>query len=97
MICTLLVLGHVAQGQETSTNEGGNQTCLADWFLIGDQCYWLSNQTLTFKDAKSNCEEKGAKLFEPKSEEENEQVHDKVKIRSNYYIIGIRYDDAGQK
>ena len=90
MICTLVVLCHLSQGQETSTNEGSSQTCLADWSLIGDQCYWVSDETLSFEDAKSNCEGKDAKLFEPKSEEENKQVHDLVAASKHNYLIGIK-------
>ena len=99
MICTLVVLFHLAQGQETSTNEGGNQTCLTGWSLIEDQCYWISKKKLSFEEAKSNCEAKGAKLFEPMSEKENKQVHDKMKAKSDYYmyIIGIRYEETMKK
>ena len=90
MICTLVVLCYVAQGQETSTNEGGEQTCLAGWSLKGDQCYWVSKETLSFEEAKSSCEDKKATLFEPMSEEENKQVHDLVASSKHNYLIGIK-------
>ena len=92
IICTLFLLYFLVQGVENAAS--GQKYCLESWSLRADQCYWVSPDKLTFEDAKSSCEQKGAKLVEPMNQEENEQVYELASNQTSKktiydYYIGV--------
>ena len=66
--------------------------CPQDWSNIDGQCYFISKEEdkVDFQGAKSKCEALNAKLIEPKTEVQNQKVHD---LASNqkicHYYIGV--------
>ena len=66
-----------------------------NYAFIGDICYFFEINSKNYQDAKANCESKFGnrvgQLFEPKSLERNNQVHNKAKLvsTSKNWWIGV--------
>ena len=71
--------------------------CPTGWFYYEGACYKVSGAKKTFDNAKAACtaEATPSKLFEPKSEAENQAIFDIMKEifgADTEYFVGIVFD-----
>ena len=52
--------------------------CQPDWIRIGDTCFYFEMSLKTYYESAENCEELGARLYEPKNLIENNEVFEIV-------------------
>ena len=52
-----------------------------DWIVLNNTCYKFQNKTYNFNDASDFCTNLGGKLFEPRNNLKNENIH---KIAKQY-------------
>ena len=75
-----------------SKSEGGVECPLhmPKTLIIDGGCYMFVDQTKTFNDAKSYCQSKSGRLFEPRTIHTNKLVYDKgFEVLKNYMWVGI--------
>ena len=109
LLCTLLVLCNFGLNETsptlTETSPISNETTpilthkITNETLI--QVFRISNGEATFDDAVNKCKEKESILFEPKNDDENQQVYDLASKqkeagtdRCDGYFIGIKAEDG---
>ncbi|XP_035263211.1 CD209 antigen-like protein E isoform X1 [Anguilla anguilla] len=65
--------------------------CLQGWAQFSSKCYYFSNETKSWTDSRSDCEEWGADLMIIESEKEQRFINNK---RQYYTWIGLSYSAA---
>ncbi|XP_077591129.1 C-type mannose receptor 2 [Stigmatopora nigra] len=61
--CNLTLPAVCKKAAAKSQGEAGHQDCKQGWKWHSPSCYWLSEDPLTFDEAKKSCEEKAASLL----------------------------------
>ncbi|XP_042330081.1 asialoglycoprotein receptor 1-like isoform X2 [Sceloporus undulatus] len=72
---------------EMRSNGTKSGCCPKDWQIFQESCYWMSRSTLSWENAKSNCERKNAHLVIFNSPEEKRFINQRK--RSGYTWIGL--------
>ena len=73
------------------------QVCPPGWFYYKESCYFVHGAKLPFAEAKAKCQSLDSKLFEPMSEEQNEDIFNimlSMLGEDTEYYVGISIDDA---
>ncbi|XP_064179395.1 macrophage mannose receptor 1-like [Anguilla rostrata] len=65
--------------------------CLQGWAQFSSKCYYFSNETKSWEDSRSDCEEWGADLVIIESEEEKRFINNKTQ---SYTWTGLSYSAA---
>ena len=77
--------------------------CPNGWFFYDGGCYFAHGQMMQFQDAQTTClglADGFAKLFEPRSVEENQAIFDILSLifgPDTEYWIGMKFDADGSE
>ena len=94
-VLTISVLGLTQEIRAKNQNRNRISSCPSGWYRILDSCIWLSRKTKNFDSANRECGRltRNGRLFEPKSQLQNELVLTLVKDRQQKHKAWVGITD----